>query len=156
MPKIIELNDYHDLRLQKCFRRYFTEIGEHLRENTTVFERMQEAVTEQNMHCLVLMDEADICGFLQFQTEELTHSMGFFKETVGFIREFWISPEERGKGNGARLLSAVEDHFRKEGVCKLILTYEENALSFYEKQGFTIDRSYTAENEQGVVVKLLR
>ncbi len=152
---IIIHNDYRDLRLQRCFREYFSEIGEPLKENTRVFGKMQAAVTDCGMQCLVLQQEDEIRGFLQFQEEVLTHPMGFFRERLGFIRELWVAPELRRSGCGKAFVTAMEQYCRDRGIKKLILTYEENALGFYKSLGFAEDPSYSAENEQGVMVKLL-
>lgn len=152
--EIVECNDYHNQRLQQCFREYFEEIGEYLKENTKVFDRMQRAA-DSGMHCYVIRKEEDILGFIQFQQEVLTHEMGFFTEKLGFIRELWVSPTIRKQGCGAWLVSAMEAYFKKAGVAKLILTYEEDALGFYQKLGFVEDKSYQAENEQDVVIKIL-
>ncbi len=152
---IMELNDYQDIRLQQCFRKYFEEIGEPLKENTRVFDKMQSAVQDCGMHCIVLQRNEEILGFIQFQEEQLGHQMGFFTEKLGFIRELWVAPELRRGGHGKSLVEAVENYFKSNGVAKLILTYEENALGFYERLGFMRDKSYIAENEQGVVVKMI-
>ena len=45
------------------------------------------------------------------------------------------------------MVSAAEAYFKKAGVAKLIFTYEEDALGFYQKLGFVEDKSYQAENE---------
>ena len=79
--EIVECNDYHNQRLQQCFREYFEEIGEYLKENTRVFDRMQRAA-DSGMHCYVIRKEEDILGFIQFQQEILTHEMGFAREVA--------------------------------------------------------------------------
>lgn len=154
-PLILELNDYSDPRLQTCFREYFAEIGEPLKENTRMFERMQQAVVDCGMHCHVVMDNDQIIGFIQFQQETLTHQMGFLTQNLGLIREFWVNPSYRKNGYGTALLNSAESYFKKTGVNKTILTYEENALAFYQKKGYTSDPSFEADNGQGVIAKIL-
>lgn len=152
---ITEFRDYSDPEFQASFRAYFAEIGITLRENTGVLREMQRIADEQGMRCLTLTEDGKVFGFLQFQEETLTHSMGFFTERLGFLREFWIAPDRREQGWGTRLLGAVEDTLQSAGVRKLILTYEPSALGFYRKHGFQPDPSYTAVNQENVVTKLL-
>jgi GNAT superfamily N-acetyltransferase len=55
---------------------------------------------------------------------------------VGYL---WVSGTERGKGYGARLLSAAEDYARTKGAVGATLeTYSFQARPFYERQGYEL------------------
>ena len=153
--EIVECNAYQDAHLQQCFRDYFCELGEPLRENTSVFDQMQRAATDCGMRCLVIQRDADLLGFILFQEEVLTHQMAFFTERLGFIRELWVNPCIRKMGYGKALVLAAQTFLKDRGVRKMILTYEQSALDFYERLGYQIDPSYCAANEQGGVTRLI-
>ena len=70
---ITEFRDYSDPEFQASFRAYFAEIGITLRENTGV----------PGDHVGIdLTEDGKVFGFLQFQEETLTHSMGFFTKLL--------------------------------------------------------------------------
>ena len=148
---ISELVNFYDERFKLCFRAYFQELGVPLGEDTDVFDEMTRAREEEQMRALVLADEHRLAGFILFQVECLRS--GFFEERVGFIRELWVAPSARGHGYGRQLLEAAQQHFRQENICKLLLTYEDDALGFYVSSGFRPAPSYTAVNEGAVIVK---
>ncbi len=54
------------------------------------------------------------------------------------IRFFAISKQHQGKGFGKQLLTAIENWAQKKCVSKIILQARENAVSFYEKNGYEI------------------
>ena len=151
--EIFELNDFYDARFQQAFRAYFQEIGVNLKEDTDVFDEISESCEKENMRTFAMGDETGIAGFIMVQPEYLKGS--FFVEQAGFIRELWVAPLFLRCGYGKQLLEAAEDHFRALGISKLILTYEEEALPFYQKMGFIPDCSYKAKNEGNIVVKLI-
>lgn len=61
----------------------------------------------------------------------------------GTIPEFYVIPERRSLGIGALLLSAARSHAQSQGWKRLEVTPPplpsfERALSFYERQGFSV------------------
>ena len=151
--EIFELNNFYDARFQQAFRAYFQEIGVNLKEDTDVFDNIAEAFEKENMRTFVMRDKTSLAGFIMVQPEYLKGS--FFEERTGFVRELWVAPPFRRLGCGKELLEKAEDHFRKKGISKLILTYEEDALPFYLKMGFMPDGSYKAKNNGKILIKLL-
>lgn len=147
----IELSNFYDERFKQCFRTYFQEIGINLKEDTDVFDEITKSYNEEQMRTFVIADENRFSGFIMLQPEHL--KSGFFEEHVGFIRELWVAPSHRNAGFGRSLIELAEAYFRQQGISKLILTYDENALGFYTKLGFQADDSYKAKNDQNVIVK---
>ena len=49
---------------------------------------------------------------------------------------FAVKPEYQGHGHGKRLLSFIEDLFRKEGHKKITLNSTINSVGFYSKMGY--------------------
>ena len=151
--EIFELSNFYDKRFMQCFRAYFLEIGIKLKENTDIFDVITRSYAEEHMRTFVLEGQEGFAGFIMLQPEHLKG--GFFEEQAGFIRELWVAPAYRLAGNGRHLLETAEEFFKERGICKLILTYQEDALAFYQKMGFVPDRSYTAKNNGNVIVKRL-
>lgn len=63
--------------------------------------------------------------------------------TFGTVQEFYIVPEARSAGTGARLLDAVRDYGRRHGwtrleLCTPPLPEFDRALAFYERNGFEV------------------
>ncbi|WP_338653892.1 GNAT family N-acetyltransferase [Lysinibacillus sp. Y5S-8] len=55
------------------------------------------------------------------------------------IHKFWFSEEYRGKGIGAKLLAKAELVAKEMGATKALLTtYEFQARTFYEAQGYQV------------------
>lgn len=148
---ISELTNYYDEGFRQCFREYFLELGIRLKEDTDVFDALARAGERENMRTFVLAEEDRLAGFVMLQPEHLKG--GFFEEDVGFIRELWVAPPFRRLGYGRQLIGVAGDHFRKAKISKLILTYEEDALGFYEKLGFRPDGAYKARNGENVIIQ---
>lgn len=148
---ILELSNFYDKRFKQCFRAYFLEIGVNLKEDTDVFDDITESYKKENMRTFVIEEEKEFAGFIMLQPDYLIG--GFFEERVGFIRELWVSPSFRRVGYGKRLVEIAEAYFKGKGISKIILTYEDNALVFYQKLGFNLDGSYKAKNDLNVVIK---
>lgn len=80
---------------------------------------------------LVFLDESQIVGFVTYKSNEST-------ATIGLIA---VSPNQQGKGIGAKLLKHVENVlFDKQIKTLQIPTQESNqaACNFYTKQGYAL------------------
>lgn len=52
------------------------------------------------------------------------------------VRQVAVAPELQGKGIGRKLMLAVEEKAREEGVCELVLHSRGELVPFYEAIGF--------------------
>lgn len=141
--------DFTHSHFQAAFKQYFEEFEIQISDWESFFEQMN--TQEGNLGILIFEKEA-VLAFLLFRFDELTH--WFFKERVSFVREFWVTSALRNKGLGSELLSYSETYFKKNHVHKILLT-SNSAEPFYIKNGFRIDKSYTANNEEDVYVKII-
>lgn len=148
---IVEIKDFKESSFKNAFRTYFKEIGIELKEDTDVFDLITKSKEEEGMRCCCVEADGEVIAFIMFQIENMKSR--FFTEDLGFIREFWVKEERRRKKIGSKLMEYCINEFKKFGIKKLILTYEEEALLFYEKQGFALDLSYMAKNKMQCVVK---
>lgn len=150
--EITKITDYFDAKFQSAFTAYFDEIGIEIRKDTDLWSMMN---TTDGLHCRAVQNAEQILGFIMFQKESLKSSTGFFLENVGYIRELYVRKDFRKSGVGSILVCAAEEFFRVDSVYKLILTYENDAIGFYKKLGFTEDKSYKAKNGQNTAVKFI-
>lgn len=150
--RITKITDYNNSEFQSVFTSYFNETGIEIKKNTDLWKIMNNT---KGMYCYAVENNGQIIGFIMFQKECLNSSTGFFSEKVGYIRELYVRKECRKSGFGRLLLDIAEEHFKQNSVFKLILTYEKNAIDFYKKLGFIEDKSFTAKNNLGVVIKII-
>lgn len=75
---------------------------------------------------------------------------------AAWIHSVWVTPDARGSGAGARLLSAVEEWARSRGSVELrlqVLEHNERAIVAYRRQGFV--RTGEAGDGEIVMAKAL-
>lgn len=149
--KDILITDFTNCIFQKAFKLYFNELGINVKNWDALFAEMNEE--KDNIAYIRLSESDQIIGFIQFKP--ITLSSWFFESHMGFIREFWIAGEYRGKGCGRDLLGLAEMYFRDNGIFKSILT-TGTASIFYEKNGYTKDITIIAKNRDDVYIKELK
>ena len=152
MTHDIFISDFNDERFQTAFKQYFAELGHHLSNWEPLFHEMNHDGSGTHAYVRVT-EENRVAGFIMFCCMDL--SSWFFDTQLGFIREFWVSAEQRGHGHGSELLKLAEDWFRSQGVYKSILT-THTAESFYLRHGYHKDRDIHARNNDSVYIKILR
>ncbi len=138
---------------QRAFREYFEEFGVILKENTDVFDELIKAQRNEGMEDVSIKKGEQYLGFILYQIETFRSSSGFFEQKVGYIRELWVDKQYRNQKLGTKLVEEIYNHLKKEGVSKILLTYDEDAKGFYEKLGYEYDASYSTKNGERCVVK---
>ena len=79
-------------------------------------------------------------GYLVLQTSSREELTGVLQ---GWIMDFAVLPEWRGKGAGRELLKAAEDHCSEQGIPYLglaVSSHNVRALHLYEQFGFAEER----------------
>lgn len=145
------VTDFLNPLFQAAFKEYFSELGVNVKDWEGLFREMNN--DEGTAAYLRTEENGSVVGFVQFQMGEMKH--WFFSESIGFIREFWVSEKFRGQGHGTALLKLAEKYFLESNICKAILT-TDTTPEFYLKRGYIKDCSYQAKNEDEVFVKLLK
>ncbi len=144
------ITDFSSPAFQTAFRRYFQELGITVRDWDGLWREMNGQ--GDNAAFLRTGPEGAAVGFIQFRPTLFTS--WFFQETCGFIREFWVTPEERGMGHGAALLALAESWFLRNGIHTAILT-TDTAAGFYLRRGYIPAPGCQAKNHDDVFVKHL-
>ncbi|BBK21733.1 hypothetical protein Aargi30884_06360 [Amedibacterium intestinale] len=127
--EIANFNNFEDRVFCQVFKKYFEEIQVHVEDWDALFKDMN---ADERDVAKVLMEDGKIYGFIIYRKDELKN--WFFCETIGFIREFWISKSMRKQGFGSKLLEAAEKDM--EDVNRIMLTPAKRKESFYEKRGY--------------------
>ena len=144
------ISDFSDSLFQAAFKQYFSELGLHVRDWDGLFREMN--ADGGNLAFVRISESGDVIGFIQFKPLKFTS--GFFEETCGFIREFWVADACRNQAHGSALLALAETHFLKNGIYTSILT-TDTAADFYEKHGYISAPGCKAKNRDAVFVKHL-
>ncbi len=90
---------------------------------------------DQSLHVLMIDDsgKAIATGRLQFNSD-----------IEGQIRSMAVAETFRGYGLGTRILKFLEQKAKEKKFSKIVLDARDNAVKFYEKNGYVIDgSSYT-------------
>ncbi|RTE50657.1 GNAT family N-acetyltransferase [Actinobaculum sp. 352] len=144
------ITDFTEPIFAAAFQCYFAELGIEVPDWGRLFRQMNDEGSNTAL-LRTAADGRDI-GFIQFQPIEFTS--WFFRETCGFIREFWVAEDVRGGGHGAALLGLAEAHFARQGIHTSILT-TDTAPDFYRKRGYIQAPGCEARNGDAVFVKRL-
>jgi GNAT superfamily N-acetyltransferase len=88
---------------------------------------------------LLAQDSARVTGYAGMSVSHALYAGG----TFGTVQEFYVVPEARSAGAGARLLDAVRDYGCAQGwtrleLCTPPLPEFERTLAFYERNGFEV------------------
>lgn len=147
--KDLLITDFSEPLFQAMFKKYFAELGINVKDWDGLWKEMNTQ-DGGNMAYIRLCENEPI-GFIQFTPIMLEG--WFFKEKLGFIREFWVDEEYRKCGHGAELLSLAEKYFSGNGIRRIVLTAEKNEQGFYLKRGYRICEAMEAKNKMAVSVK---
>ena len=145
------ISDFTDLLFQTAFKQYFSELGYTIRDWNGLFREMND--DGDNIAFVRTSMDGQIIGFIQFRP--LQFSSSFFKETCGFIREFWIAEEFRNEGHGTALIGLAEKYFIDNGIYTSILT-TDTAARFYIRHGYVRASGCKAKNQDEVFIKRLK
>lgn len=142
------IEDFASPRFRRAFQSYFQELGIQVRDWDGLFREMD--TDSRGTRAIVRAEGERTVGFIQFCPIEF--SSWFFTKGAGFVREFWVAPEFRGKGHGKALLGKAESWFQSQGLGLVLLT-TDTASGFYERLGYRPDRQFQAKNQDMVYRK---
>ena len=149
ITKDLLITDFSDPVFQRMFKQYFAEIDVKVNDWEGLWEEMNTQNGGNTAYIRTCDNEP--VGFIQFTAVTLEN--WFFKEKLGFIREFWTAEKFRRQGHGTELLSLAEKYFRDNGICRIVLTPEEKEWQFYLNRGYSVCKGIEAKNNIDVFVK---
>ena len=147
--KDLLISDFTDPAFQTMFKKYFAEIGVNVRDWEGLFSEMN--TNNGGNMAYIRQSGNEPLGFIQFTF--ITLEGWFFKEKLGFIREFWVAEKFRKQGHGTELLSLAEKYFKDNNIHRILLTAEENEQQFYLNRGYAVCDYIAAKNNMAVSVK---
>jgi len=127
----------HTIRLvnsEKDFKEYYRVRYETLRKPWGQPEGSEKDETDSSsIHAFMLHGERAVA----------VCRLHFNNPSEGQIRYMGVDENERGKGLGADLVAWIENEAKERGARQMVLHARENAILFYEKQGYRVkEKSY--------------
>lgn len=146
--KIIESNTTNTPEFHRLFEAYW---------RNPVPKGLWQAVEkslQEGTKLLQLYEDSQMIGFLLYKYNELNDGWFLVQKTC-LVRELYVSEPFQHQGYGSACLTFLAQKMKDAGIYKLILTTEEKTCEFYKRNGFVLDSSYLAKNEDLVMVKNL-
>ena len=131
---LVELQQY----LSDIDKERYNIVGDDYREK--YFEKTMEEVKKCNGKILLFKDNEKIVGLVVGTVnndEEITFD--FKAPKRGRITELVVTKEYRDKHIGKKLLDSMRDYLKSidcEKIMIAVFGYNENAIKFYEKNGY--------------------
>ncbi|MFI5149520.1 MAG: GNAT family N-acetyltransferase [Bacteroidia bacterium] len=124
---------------QEDFDRYFRLRYEVLRKPwNQPFESVKDELEDQSVHAMITDDAGNALGVCR---------MHFNNPEEAQLRFMGIKKEARGLHLGKMLLEHFEAIAVKKGIKRIMLQSRENAVLFYEKNGYSVrEKSYLMWN----------
>lgn len=148
MTQDLLITNFTNPVFQSMFKSYFSELGMKINDWDGLWEEMN--TQNGGNFAYIRTQENSEVGFIQFTP--ITLENWFFKEKIGFIREFYITKEFRKQGHGSALLALTEKYFKDNGINKIVLTPDDNEQRFYLNRGYKED-NIEAKNQCVVFTK---
>lgn len=152
--KIKFFSDFTNEEFQQIFRKYYAEEEKIiLKPDTTIFDEMQKKYDEGKEHAFIIEKNGKMVAFILGRKYRLEAPGKFIAQTIGFIEELYVLPEERNQKFATRLIQESCNYFLKNNITKVVLTTEEHNYKFYQKMGYEIDKTYECANKLSVFSK---
>jgi len=113
----LEFEQYYQLRWQVLRQPWGQALGSE-----------RDSLEQESYHRMVIDEHNKVLAIGRLET---------INQFSGQIRFMAVSPEAQGQGLGRQIIEALEQQARKLGISELTLNARENALSFYQKLGYT-------------------
>jgi predicted GNAT family N-acyltransferase len=96
-------------------------------------------IEEQGVPSTIEIDDKDAnCTHFLLRRNSVALGCARLQED-GKVTRMAVLPEQRGRGLGAALLTAIIEHAKKSGTRRLFLHAQDQAINFYEGAGFKLD-----------------
>ncbi len=100
-----------------------------------------EEVKNNNGKCYIAIENSKAIGLIMgyVRTYDEYDYLDYKCPKSGEVSELVISKDTRGKGIGQKLMNKMEEYFKSIGceyVFVDVFAYNENAINFYEKNGY--------------------
>lgn len=99
---------------------------------------IRRAARDPNEMLLVLEQDGRLCGFIWAAVIST-----MVDPRVGYIKNVYVAPHLRGRGQAQRLMTAAEEWLTAQGVDKIMLDASlgnQRAIAFYQKLSYVTER----------------
>jgi len=118
------------------FKEYFIELGINLKDDSKLWDEMNNDIKLFGIKTIVLLDNENVVGFSMFQIDTQDNPWCMY-DGAGDIREFYVKSEYRQKGYGTHMFNFIKEYFNKLDIRDIYLTSsEDDGEAFWIKQGF--------------------
>lgn len=145
--------DFKSEEFKEIFTDYYLSEGITLKENTKVFDEIENSSKNFGTKCVVYRKANKIAGFILFRIIKLRDEKKFFKYNFGYIEELYVVENERNKHVATKLIEQFEIYLNQNKIRTIVLTADEKVYDFYKKKGFKEDNSLTCENKLKCFIK---
>ncbi|MFB6299472.1 MAG: GNAT family N-acetyltransferase [Halobacteriales archaeon] len=122
----------------------FNELADDIRSEAIEYRQSQFA--DEDVRIYVALEDEDMIGMAS--AKRTSSPPIFVRGDAIHLKELYVMPDHRGKGIGTALLDEVEGWAEAESRTHVTLSVEaenEEALGFYQAQGFDIKRHKMAK-----------
>lgn len=152
MLHVFPLRDQNKAQFCKLFEDYYLELGceddcKHLLDEYVLPDLLAGLLRID-----LIEDGGETCGFVIYQKDDIDNDWNF-KEGWGDIREIYIAPPFRGRGNGRFLLYTAEMKLKESGVERAYCLPAEGAKTFFSACGYEETEEYSEELDCPVFIK---
>ncbi len=137
IPQLLELwkqqYDFH----HNIDPEYYAPFTDELR--VTLEADLRALIEAEDPHILVAKNGEAVDGFITFGRETDAYYDANIRD-YGVLKEILVTFDSRGSGLGRKLITAVEDSFREQGVPDMMIqcsSFNPNALAVYNAMGYT-------------------
>ena len=152
MIKVSPLCDKFAEQFKEMFSQYYAELD--CADDTA--HLVDEYIIPDLLAGLLRIDllEVDgvLCGFVIYQIDDIVNEWNL-KEGWGDIREIYISPSHRRKGNGRFLLYSAEMKLREAGAKSAYCLPYESAVPFFTACGYSKTDEYCEDLDCNIFEK---
>jgi len=99
---------------------------------------LRRAARASNEALFVMQQEGELCGFVWASIIST-----IVDARVGYIKNVYVAPHLRGRGQAERLMAVAEQWLREQAIEKIMLdasVVNQRAVRFYEKAGYATER----------------
>ncbi len=144
MLHVFPLQDDKKELFGKLFAAYYSELGCDDDCGRLLDDYIIPDILAGLIRVDLLSDDGSVCGFVIYQTDDVTNDWNK-KEGWGDIREIYIVPAFRKRGNGKFLLYTAEMKLKESGTSRSYCLPAEGSEEFFTACGYRKTENFDEE-----------
>lgn len=115
-----------------------------------IFDNEDRALREANNECNIEFSTKKCCYYwLLSSNEKIGYLVYSLEDGSVYLEAIYLYKKSRGQGFGKQILQDFEKHLKEKNIDTIrlyVFAHNKIAFNLYEKMGYTIEKSYSAEN----------